>query len=229
MNASNVSGGIRNYGTLGNLVDGDCVVAAYYHILMAKNVSRQPPLKQFAYRLGFPVPTNASAIYEYATYLATLNEKPGPTQSVAIDGWLDWQQKQGKVTIWRQILPPNSQFPTTVENEDFEARVRSAMTLAGGAIVAGLLSQNAYNHWGRGTCWSYDANKPNDQPDWNLGHATAMLAYRNARDYVVTWGQWQAMTKVFREVLMNSVFVYLHTCDEQLPDYQQRYAALEAL
>lgn len=223
---ANVSGGIRRWGGLGNFVDGDCTVAAYYHILMAKNMVRANPLAKMAYRLGFRVPGPKFAIDEYTAYLATLNEKPGPEQGVAVDGWLDWQKSQGNVTAWAQVTPTTPSDPT---GTNFEARVRDAMVNCGGAILAGQLNKNAYDNWGRGTVWDYKPNDPAYAPDYNLGHAIAMLACQPTRDYAVTWGEWQTMTVAFRETIMNGVFVYLHKDDEQLPDYAQRLSKMDVL
>ena len=218
---ANVSGGIKAWKMLGNNIDGDCVVAAYYHILMAKNMVRANPLVKMAYRLGFRAPGPKFAIEEYTAYLATLNEKPGPEQGVAVEGWLAWQEAQGKVTAWAQVRNP--------ETPDFEDRVRQAMVDFGGVILAGGLSRNAYNDWGPGTCWEYDPNVPGDQSDPTLGHAIAMLACQPTKDYAVTWGYWQTMTVAFRQANMTGAFVYLHADDEKLPDYADRLAKMNAL
>ena len=218
--SANVSGGIRRWGGLGNFIDGDCTVAAYYHIVMAKNVVRANPLAKLAYRIGFKIPGTKFAIARYSQYLATLNEKPSPGQGVAADGWLNWQQAQGEVTEWAIL---NSSTP------DYEGRLRQAMVDFGGVILIGMISQESYNDWGRGNIWKYNPSVVLEQPDPNLGHAIAMLACHPTMDYAVTWGTWQAMTVEFRQACMKGALVFLHKDDEKLPDYAQRLAALQLI
>ena len=220
LEAVNVSGGIRYWGILGNDVDGDCTVAAYYHIVMAKNVVRLSPLTRFAYRIGFKVPGTKFALAKYTEYLATLNEKPSPETGVALDGWLNWMMGQGQVIDWVQLNPT---LP------DYEGRIREAMVQCGGVMLVGQLSKESYYNWGPGTTWKYSPTVPAEQPDPTLGHAIAMLAYKGDNDYAVTWATWQAMTSAYREACMTSAFVFLHKDDQKLPDFSQRLTYLQSL
>lgn len=214
--AANVSGGIKNWGTLGNMVDGDCVVAAYYHICMAKNTLKGSTLKKLLYRLGYRVPGTPFALEEYTAYLATLNEKPGPDQGVAVDGWLNWQQTQGNVTAWA-ALPYQAS----------EAQVRQAMIDFGGVILGGELSQYAYNH--AYDIWRYSAVDPSMQGDPNLGHAVAFLKYANGVDSFVSWGVWESMTETFRVKCFYSPYVFLLKSQENDPGYAAALAKIQAL
>ena len=217
---ANVSGGIRRFGMLGNDVDGDCTVAAYYHVVMAKNMVRSGPLKRFFYRLGFKIPGTKFAVAKYTAYLATQKEKPGAGSGVALDGWLEWMRLQGEVIDWVQLNPS---LP------DFEGRIREAMVECGGVMLAGTLSQESYQNWGSGFLWKYDPTVPSDQPDPTLVHALAMLAYKNDNDFAVTWGTWQAMTSDYRQACLPTAMVFLHKDDRKLPDFEQRLAYLRSL
>ena len=207
---------IRNWGSLGNIVDGDCTVAAYYHIIMALAVLNGSSFKRILYRIGFRVPGTPFALKEYAAYLATLGQKPGPDTGVDPAGWLAWQQAQGNVLGWKQLPMPLT-----------EASLRAALDKFGGVMLGGELSQNADANAGPwlNWAWTYSTNKF-DQPDPSLGHEVAYLDYTRNMDRAVTWGRWQYMTITFRIKCFTYGHVFVHKSD---PDAARKLALLEAL
>jgi len=200
---------IRNWGGMGNLVDGDCTVAAYYHVLMALNVLNGSSFKKILYRLGFRVPGTKFALKEYTAYLATLGQKPGKT-GVAPDGWLNWQKEQGNVLGWKYVEVPGQALS--------EQSLRTALDNFGGAILVGCLTSAAYNQMAN----PWVVNK-GDVPNPNLGHAVAFLDYTDTDDRCVTWGKWHGMTIDFRELCFNGAFVFAHKND---PNAQEKLQLL---
>lgn len=219
--ASNVTGGIRRWGDLGNFVEGDCTVAAYYHVVMAKN--RQRSRRGWLYRLGFSVPGTPYALEEYAAYLATIGESPSPSTGVGEEGWLDWQKSNGLVVEWAQVKPVLSSDP-----RDFETRIREAMVDYGGAMMAGYLTQRAVAASGPRVVWTTGPDAI-DTPNPSFSHSVALLATTAERDYCVTWGKWQPMTLDFRAACFPGVFVFLHCSETDLPGFGTRLANLRAL
>ena len=204
---------IRNWGGLGNFVDSDCVVAAYFHILMALAVLNGSTFKKILYRLGFRVPHTPFALKEYTAYLATLGQKPGPESGVGVDGWLNWQKAQGNVLDWCYVGKPGQ--PVS------ESALRSAIDNFGGVLGVGCLTDFAYRH-SRKT-WFL---RTGDQPDPSIGHALALLDYNKAADRGVTWGHWQGMTIPYRELCFNALLVFVHKDD---PNAQLKLKILQTM
>lgn len=209
---------IRRWGTLGNFVDGDCTVAAYYHCVMALNVLNGSTFKRILYRLGFKVPGDKFALAKYTEYLATLNEKPSAETGVAPDGWLNWIKAQGQIFDWLQL--PVQQGPLLLETT-----LRSALDNFGAVMLVGQLSLNNYNNYGPRFVWKYGP-EPQYQPDPSLGHAMAYLDYTQNTDLAVTWGQWQPMTITCREKCWNYAYVFVHKDD---PNAQEKLTLLNSM
>ena len=207
---------IRNWGTLGNLVEGDCTAAAYYHVIMALEVINGSTFKRVLYRLGYRVPHSPFVVKEYTAYLATLGQKPSATTGVDPAGWLQWQQDQGNVLAWKQLPTPLT-----------EAVLRQALDYFGGVMLGGELSQNAMGSVGPwlNFAWRYSTNSF-DQPDPNLGHEVAYLDYTKNMDRCVTWGQWQYMTITFREKCFTYGHVFVHKSD---PNAQAKLRILSGM
>jgi len=204
---------IRRWGGLGNLIDGDCTVAAYYHVIMALNVLNGSSFKKIIYRLGFRVPGTKFALKEYTAYLATLGQKPGPESGVAVDGFLNWQKAQGNVLGWAYVVPAGATLT--------ESALRAALDNFGGVILAGDLTSTAYNQMANP--WVLNAG---DVPNPNLGHAVAFLDYNDTVDRIVTWGKWHAMTIAFRELCFDSAFVFVNKND---PNAQAKLKVLATM
>ena len=215
--SADVTGGIpnRSLKTYDNLNYGDCVVAAYFHIEMFKNIAKGSSFKKLLWKLGFHCPTNADAFNQYSAYLATQGQKPGPDVGVNVSSFLDWEKSQGNVVAWSQI---------DTWSPGAEERLHQAMIDFRGVLLAGELTLNAINTekmWTTGT-------SPNDQPNPNFGHAVALDHYTPKFDEVVTWGYRQKMTPEFRDLVFKGAFVFLLTSEKADPDFAKNLAEMKS-
>ena len=217
--SADVTGGIpnRSLKMYGNAIYGDCVVAAYYHIEMFKNIARGSSFKKLLWKLGFHCPTNQDAVAEYTAYLVTQGQTPGPDVGVNVDSFLNWQVTQGNVVAWSQV---------DTWSPGAEDRIHQAMIDFRGVILAGDLTPNAYANYGPGTMWS-TGRTPGDVPSPNLGHAVALDHYTPQYDEVVTWGYRQRMTPEFLQ-LFNGAFVFLLESERSNPDFATRLAEMKS-
>ena len=174
--------GITAWQPLGNLGLGDCTIAAYEHINMVHNVAASSWWKRLAYVAGYRPPSNQYAISEYADYLATVGEKPGPSTGVDPSSFLAWEEQKGRVKNWQY-------YPTTTAGAS--DTVRQVMLQWNGCIVGLFLTERAYNARG---AWVLE---PGDTPLFSLSHAVAMVAYAGDMNGIVTWGQMKEMTVEF--------------------------------
>ena len=172
--------GIRNWGMLGNDIDGDCVPAAESHLEMVHNVATASTWKRLLYRTGFVVPTTTTTLDDYAAYLATVNLKPGPYQGTSVAGYLGWLKEQGKITSLENITDLS------------EASIRAAMVQWTGVSLTLTLTQRAYDEWDTEKPWTLN---PGEVPA-DLWHEVACVQY--GQNYgVVTWGRMKTMTPGF--------------------------------
>lgn len=218
--SADVSGGIpnRSLKAYGNFILGDCVVAAYYHIEMFKNIARGSSFKRLLWRLGFHCPTNQFAVADYTAYLATQGQKPGPDVGVNISLFLNWQVAQGNVVAWSQV---------DTWNPGAEERLHQAMIDYRGVIIAGDLTYNAYANSSPSTMWT-TGTTANDQPNPNLGHAIALDHYTPAFDEAVTWGYRQRMTPEFRALVFTGAFVFLLASEKGNPDFDAKLTEMKS-
>ena len=207
------TGGIRRWNSLGNLIDGDCVVAAYYHVNTCKSVTSLSTFRKLLFRLGFKPPTNKLALAEYTAFLATLGEKPSPTQGIYPNQFLDWLKAQGSIVEWAQVDAVNSGSETIVHQAMCDFR---------GVMLAGLLTSRSYTQ-NIGKLWNVE---PAEQPDPSLGHAVALVKYTPNIDTIVTWGYAQNMTPAYRGLCFTSAFVWALPDDP--PDMIAKVKALKA-
>jgi len=135
--SADVTGGIPNKSLkgYGNFVDGDCLVAAAYHIEMFKGLAKGSSFKKLLWKLGFHCPTNADAIADYTAYLLTLGEKPGVNVGVNGAPYFDWKVARGDYAAWSQI---------DTWSPGAEARLAEAMIRCRGVLLIGELTENAY-------------------------------------------------------------------------------------
>lgn len=185
--------GIRKWGMLGNGDDGDCVIAAFFHILMVRAVAAASSWKKLLYRVGFTPPTAKQAIALYAEYLATLGEKPGPTTGVVATGFLNWAQSKGLIAQWSEL---------TVTDE---ATLHTAMIAETGIMLTMNLTNYAYRHFDDPVAWSI---RPGDTPNPSLAHAVALVAYGPENDAYVSWGRVKSATRQFTQDCLVSAFTF---------------------
>ncbi len=199
--SANVTGGIRNFGELGNDVDGDCVCAATEHIRMCKAVTNASRLKKVLYQLGFKPPSGKYTLELYAEWLLTQNEKPGPEVGVQPVLWLQWLEAQGLIDAYG-VLPLD--LPT----------IKQAMVDYRGVIQCIYLTNNAYNDITPKLPWNVGPGKY-DQPNYALAHAVALVEYNPTVETVVTWGALKAMTNAFESACTYGALVFVDEEDEK--------------
>lgn len=199
--SGNVTGGIRNFGALGNDEDGDCVDAAVEHIVMCKSTTMASRWKKILYYLGYKPPSTKYTLALYAEYLATLGEKPGPETGVDPGSYLAWLLAQGDITSWGIIKP--------------EAANQAILDYRG-ILAAVALTTNSYE--GKpGALWIVGPNAK-DQPNPQLGHGIAIVEYTPTEYTCVTWGYLQDMTVEYLDTCsgpnFGALFVFTTTEDE---------------
>lgn len=183
--SADVRGGIRNWlSAYGNLVDGDCVVAAFEQLEKCHNVQAASTWKKILYRLGFKVPTTGMALADYTDYLATLDEKPGPTMGIDPEGFFAWAKSTGRITDWGIVLADASS-PLGANSTEM---VKEAMIAHRGCLIVLTLTEQSYvsasipgGRWVTGVGSQY-------QPNPKLQHAIALVEYNTGWLACVTWG-----------------------------------------
>jgi hypothetical protein len=177
---ADVRGGIRNWGMLGNDVNGDCVCAATEHLEMVHNLATTSSWKKLLYRLGFKPPSTKFTLELYTEFLATLGEKP-PETGINPEQWFPWLLTKGIITEWQAVA---LDAPS----------VQQALIDWKGCLIALMLTDHAYQYTFTKEPWEM---LPGDVPDPKNGHAVALVSY-NQTDYgVVTWGRMKSMTNEF--------------------------------
>lgn len=198
--SANVTGGIRNFGVLGNDVDGDCVVAAVEHIVMCKSVQKASKWKHVLYRLGFKPPSTKFTLALYAKYLLTLSEKPGPETGVDPGSFFAWLLAQEMITSWGIVTPDQCD---------------QAIIDYRGVLAAICLTTDNYENVGPKGIWEVG---PNNQPNPQLGHGIALVEFTQTLYTCVTWGYLQRMTVACLDISsgpnFGGLFVFTTTEDE---------------
>jgi hypothetical protein len=188
--SGDIRNGIRDWaddsGMLGNAQYGDCVIAAFEQLRKCHEVANGSNWKKILWRLGFKPPHTKYAIEIYAEYLATLGEKPSPTNGVDPGAFLTWAQSKGMVSNWGQIT--SSAGPGQLFAASDLPTVESAMLAHDGCILTVTLTPDAYQAQAEaGGHWTYSPTDPNQQPKNGLFHAIAMVAYSLNWITAVTW------------------------------------------
>lgn len=191
---ADVRGGIRRPPNFGNLFFGDCVVAMYCNLLLTKNVTKASTWRKILYRLGFRPPTNAEAIDDYRTYLATLGETPSPTQGIYPDGFFAWLKAQGKIKDWGTIDYTNQSL---VQQAMIEHRgVGLTMALTPSAIGKDAVQM---------AVWDVNVGRGN-QPNQAYQHAVALVEYNPTTYAIFTWGETNRLTRAFYTACVNGCY-----------------------
>lgn len=192
--------GIRNWDTLGNAVDGDCVVAAWLHLTMIHNLAAASSWKKLLYRLGYRAPHSAFALKEYADFLLTLNEVPSPTQGIYPEQFFAWLKATGRIVDYQQV-PLGLQG--SAGNEDV---IRQAMLDWNGCVLGIEMTPRVYAEGVTpGVTWDL---LPGDVVSPKLGHAVAMVAFSPDRNAIVTWGLMKEMTTALTNAAVYGCWVF---------------------
>lgn len=189
--------GLKNWQSLGNMVYGDCVVAAYLHLVMVHNVATSSTWKKFLYRLGFTPPSNKFAVQQYTDFLATLNEKPSGTMGVDPLTFFTWLKSTGQINDFQQI--PIGFSPFALDN------VHEAMIQWNGCMLVLNLTNRAYDTGLEHIPWTIE---PGDTPNPMLGHAIALVAYNPEMNGIVTWGMMKEMSNDFFTTCVYGCWVF---------------------
>ena len=223
---ADVRHGIRVWPSEGNFVYGDCVVAAFEHLRMVKGTSNASSWKKLLYQIGFRPPHTPYSIEIYAKYLATLNQKPSPTIGVDPNTFFPWAEENKLITAWGTVNVDK----TFVDANGLTMRDRlhQAMIDYRGVMTSIELTTDAYQNFENGKPWDVGPS-PADQPNPNLGHETALVAYGPELDSVVTWGQMKSQTAAFTEDTTYQAFVFLDAQDISRPNYAQLLANIKNL
>ncbi|MDE2096445.1 MAG: hypothetical protein KGL39_04305 [Patescibacteria group bacterium] len=165
---ADVTGGITDWGMLGNDQYGDCGPAATEHNRMAK--------------AGAPIPsiTTTSTESLYFEYGLAQGE-PGPTPDQGVDNasWLKFLFDKGIIEGYAEV---------NVANPD---ELKQAMIDFRGVIVGCCLTDSAEAEFQAGQPWNIT---PAEQPDASLGHDILLVAYGAGGYKFVTWGTEQLAT-----------------------------------
>lgn len=177
-----------------NNVYGDCVVAAYLHILMVKHLATASSWRRLLYKLGWQPPTSAFAMTTYRDYLATQGEKPGPDVGLDPASFFAWLKSTGQITDYGQTDMSAGTDANGLTRED---RMHADMIAHDGVLLALSLTNRAYDDFYSKQPWEI---LPGDVPNPQLGHAVALVTYGPEMDSVVTWDRMKSMTREFTNV-----------------------------
>jgi hypothetical protein len=168
---ADIRGGIRNWdGALGNDVYGDCVIAAFEHLRMTKNVSKASTFKKVLYKLGFRPPHAPYTVEVYREYLATQGQTPGPNAGVDPDSFFAWLKNKGMVKGWGSLATSNA------------SQVEQAMIDHKGVLITVDASMLTADEESPNAIW--DTTNKSASSD----HAIALVKYDPTFFYCVTWG-----------------------------------------
>ena len=218
--SADVTGGIPNRSLkgYGNLIDGDCVVAARYHIEMFKNIAKGSSFKKLLWKVGFHCPTNQDAIVNYTNYLVTQDQKPGLDVGVNVATYFNWCVANGEFDAWSQV---------DTWSPGAEERLNAAMIRFRGVLLVGELTQNAYVNSAPNYTWTTGTGK-GDVPVPSLSHAIAYDHYTPKFKEAVTWGYRQRMTPEFFTQFAQGAFVFLLTSEKDDPDFAANLAEMKS-
>lgn len=191
--SGDVTGGLHDWGMLGNDRYGCCGVAAFEHIRMAKalcSVADGTP----TFESDFAVPTTESTEALYFAYGKAQGE-PGehPDEGVANADFLKWLFEQGEIEWFAEL---------DVQNVD---EVHQAMLDCYGVLVAVALTDDAEQLFSAHEPWTV-AN--GETPDQQEGHDIALLAYAPDNDAFVTWGAVEPATPEWVKECASEAWVF---------------------
>jgi len=221
--AADVSGGITDWGMLGNDTYGDCGPAATEHLRMAKaviSVENGVPV----YAKGFRPPHTAYTESLYFAYGRAQGE-PGrkPDQGVGNITWLTWLYQQSKLNPGDDVVA----FAEVDKSQGVDA-IRQAMIDFHGCLVAVRLNQDAQAQFQNKVPWSVSSTDPVTMD----GHDIALVAYgaapaqvtefsnlTNVQDWFVTWGDLQPATVDWDSDCIQDVWVFMTREDAERAGY----------
>lgn len=209
--SGDVSGGIVDWGMLGNDQYGDCGVAAKCHLEMLQSVVDGA---SGTYDPGYGVHTDASAIAEYFAYGAAQGEGTNADEGVELSTYLGWLYSRGKIDAYAEL---------DVSSPGAADRVHQAMIDFGGVLVGVNLTDDAEQLFSAGQPWT-TAN--GESPDAQEGHAIALVKYDANGDTFVTWGAEQGSTINWDSVCIDEAWVLITPDEAELAGYD--FAAVSA-
>ena len=176
-----VSGGITDWGMLGNDVHSDCGAAAFQHGRMAK--SGHNLLNDAGTELPADSPQATDlTLKSYYAYGRSLGEKGrNPDEGVNNASWLKFLFDEGMIEGFAELDASNAD------------EVHMAMLNFNGVLLGCDLTDDAEDRFKAHEPWTIT---PQDQPDPHEGHDIYLVAYDTeaGTETIVTWGACQACT-----------------------------------
>ena len=211
--SGDVTNGVTSWGMLGNNQYGNCGVAAFEHLCMAKAATNG------VYASDFVVPTMQSTVDLYFAYGADQGEGPNADEGVENATWLSWLFKKNLIEGYAEI---------DVASPGAADRVHAAMNQFGGVLVGVQLTADAEQLFGAGQPWT-TAN--GETPQANMGHDVALVKYDENGDTFVTWGALQASTIDWDSACIDEAWVFVNRDDAERSgyDFDALLAALKTL
>lgn len=208
-----VTNGVTSWGMLGNDQYGDCGVAAFEHLCMAKAATNG------VYASDFVVPTTQATVDLYFAYGEAQGEGPNADQGVENATWLAWLFKQGLIEGYAEI---------DVASPGAADRVHAAMNEFGGVLVGVQLTADAEQLFGAHQPWTTENG---ETPQTNMGHDVALVKYDANGDTFVTWGDLQASTINWDSVCIDEAWVFVTRQDAERAgyDFEALLTALKTL
>ena len=194
-----VSGGITDWGMLGNDQYGDCGEAGIRHVEMSTALAAKHPL---------PVVTDQQAINEYLRFTG------GRDTGVNLADFLLWLYSQGRIKAFAPVDHRNA------------AIMDSLMAEFNGLYVGVNLTNDAQQLFGTGTPWT-TAN--GELPDPAEGHCIVKVKANGSMDGWVTWGAVQSSTAAWSHLCVEEVWLVVTTQEELAKFTPHLLADIEAL
>jgi len=181
-------GHIPGWTMLGNDKYGDCVEAAYAHMVQG--------FTHFAKNPWVPQDSDALTAYTNITGFnpANPNTDQGTDMLTACNFWVSAGMSGHKVNAFLAVTPAA------------QADVQDSIAYYGGLYIGMQLPVSAQNQVG--TCWSVVTGPDSQAGSWG-GHCVPVVGYTQSSLWVVTWGTLQELTWEFLMTYTDEAYVFL--------------------
>lgn len=221
--SGNFTGGLRRFKPFGNFTLPDCTFASVFTVVWAQETTAASTVKKIIYRLGVTPPTAKEVLRLWRVFAAQAGYDAAKMGAFPADA-LDFLKRNGVVDDWATLnISPGVTGADGLSGDD---RLHANLALFRGLMLAGELTQRAYQNTPRGFVWRLF---PGDAPTPTLGHAVANLAYKKGFDGIVTWALFGWMTSEFRQACFNAAYVFVIPAQRGDADYGAKLARIAAL
>ena len=194
-----VTGGVTNWGMLGNDQYGDCGEAGIRHVEMSTALAAGQSL---------PVVTSQEAVNEYLRYTG------GQDTGVNLADFLLWLYHQGRIKAFAPVDHKNA------------AQVDSLLNEFHGLYVGVNLTNDAQQLFGTGSPWTV-AN--GELPNPSEGHCIVKVKANGSMDGWVTWGAVQPSTAAWSSLCVEEVWLVVTTQEQLAKFTPDLLADIQAL